>query len=236
MKPPHNSEVEVHYVGKLLDGSQFDSSRDRNDTFKFKIGKGSVIKGWDEGVTTMKKGEKSLFTIKSEYAYGASGSPPKIPANATLEFEIELFGWTNKQKVTDDSGVVKEILQTGDGYNRPNDGAKVTVSYVGKTTSGTVVEEAKEESFVIGDEPSRLEGLEEGIKNMLKKEKSEFYIKSNYGYGEQGNEKKAVPPNTDLVYTVELIDFEKGKESWEMNQDEKLASGTKTKNQGNTFF
>lgn len=87
------STVKVHYTGTLLDGSKFDSSRDRPGFFEFKIGKGQVIKGWDTGVATMHKGEKSLLTCRADYAYGARGSPPKIPANATLQFEVELFSW-----------------------------------------------------------------------------------------------------------------------------------------------
>lgn len=60
----------VHYVGTLLDGTQFDSSRGRNDPFKFKLRAGQVIKGWDEAVESMKKGEVARVTLKPEYAYG----------------------------------------------------------------------------------------------------------------------------------------------------------------------
>ncbi len=81
----------VHYTGRLLDGTVFDSSKERNDPFVFKIGAGQVIKGWDEGVATMKVGEHAFLTCGPEYAYGARGSPPKIPANATLIFEVWLL-------------------------------------------------------------------------------------------------------------------------------------------------
>lgn len=91
-------EVEVHYTGYLLDGSKFDSSVDRDDKFTFKIGKGQVIKGWDAGVATMKKGELARFRIRSDFAYGTAGSPPKIPADATLVFDVELFGWKQEEK------------------------------------------------------------------------------------------------------------------------------------------
>ena len=64
--------MEVHYVGTLLDGTKFDSSRDRDEPFKFKLRSQSVIKGWDEGVESMKKGELARFTLKPEYAYGTS--------------------------------------------------------------------------------------------------------------------------------------------------------------------
>lgn len=86
--PGLGAHVEVHYVGTLLDGSKFDSSRDRNETFKFDLGLGQVIKGWDCGVKSMKKGEIAVLTCRSDYAYGKSGSPPKIPPDATLKFEV----------------------------------------------------------------------------------------------------------------------------------------------------
>jgi FKBP-type peptidyl-prolyl cis-trans isomerase len=74
----------VHYTGTLLDGTKFDSSVDRDEPFSFSLGHGSVIKGWDIGVATMKKGEKALFTLRHDYAYGEKGSPPTIPPSATL--------------------------------------------------------------------------------------------------------------------------------------------------------
>ena len=79
------------YAGKLEDGTPFDACVNKEDPFSFRLGAGKLIKGWDLGVATMKKGEKSLFILKSDYAYGAQGSPPKIPPNATLHFEIELL-------------------------------------------------------------------------------------------------------------------------------------------------
>jgi len=91
--PTPGSKVSVHYVGTLLDGSKFDSSRDRGKPFQFNIGKGQVIKGWDEGVAQMQIGEKSILTCTPDYAYGARGFPPVIPPNSTLKFEVELLGF-----------------------------------------------------------------------------------------------------------------------------------------------
>mmetsp|Transcript_8969 Transcript_8969/g.23381 ORF Transcript_8969/g.23381 Transcript_8969/m.23381 type:complete len:315 (+) Transcript_8969:95-1039(+) len=97
--PPPGSSVEVHYVGTLhSDGSKFDSSRDRAGNFKFDVGVGQVIKGWDEGICTMKRGEKCILRCTSDYGYGDHGSPPKIPGGAILDFEVELFSWREKVK------------------------------------------------------------------------------------------------------------------------------------------
>lgn len=82
--------VSVNYTGWLADGTKFDSSYDRNQTFDFTLGAGKVIKGWDEGVVGMKVGGKRKLIIPPDLAYGATGYPPVIPANATLTFEIEL--------------------------------------------------------------------------------------------------------------------------------------------------
>uniref|UniRef100_A0A6V4G211 peptidylprolyl isomerase n=1 Tax=Prymnesium polylepis TaxID=72548 RepID=A0A6V4G211_9EUKA len=105
--PPPGSKVKVHYVGTLLDGSKFDSSRDRPGFFEFTIGQQQVIKGWDVGVATMHKGEVAVLTCRADYAYGASGHPPTIPPNATLKFEVELFGWKAER--------TKPVWQMSDG-------------------------------------------------------------------------------------------------------------------------
>lgn len=104
--PPPGSVVSVHYVGTLTnDGSQFDSSRDRGSEFKFEVGVGQVIKGWDVGICTMKKGEKAILRASSDYGYGEHGSPPKIPGGASLDFEVELFSWKEKVKEPHDMSV-----------------------------------------------------------------------------------------------------------------------------------
>jgi hypothetical protein len=100
-KPEKGDKVMVHYVGTLeADGQEFDSSRGRGDPFTFTLGQGQVIKGWDIGVATMKKGELAKFTIKSDFAYGDSGSPPKseflFSISICLRF-FSLFSQTSKQ-------------------------------------------------------------------------------------------------------------------------------------------
>lgn len=84
-------KVSVHYVGTLLNGTKFDSSRDRGTPFEFTLGAGQVIQGWDQGVAGMKVGEIRRLTIPAALAYGARAVGP-IPANSALVFEVELLG------------------------------------------------------------------------------------------------------------------------------------------------
>jgi peptidylprolyl isomerase len=90
--PQRGQTVTVHYTGTLADGKKFDSSYDHGRPADFKIGVGSVIKGWDEGLMSMKVGGKRRLVIPSALGYGPQGRPPDIPGNSTLIFDVELLG------------------------------------------------------------------------------------------------------------------------------------------------
>uniref|UniRef100_A0AAZ3PB68 peptidylprolyl isomerase n=1 Tax=Oncorhynchus tshawytscha TaxID=74940 RepID=A0AAZ3PB68_ONCTS len=89
--PKKGQTCVVHYVGSLTDGRKFDSSRDSDKPFRFKIGKQEVIRGWEEGVVQMSVGQRARLTCSPDFAYGVKGHPGIIPPNATLLFDVELL-------------------------------------------------------------------------------------------------------------------------------------------------
>ena len=89
--PTFGQKVSVHYTGKLIDGTRFDSSRDRGRPYRFHIGKGDVIRGWDVGIEKMRKGDRAILTCSSDFAYGARGVPGVVLPHSVLIFDVELI-------------------------------------------------------------------------------------------------------------------------------------------------
>ncbi|CAG9580154.1 unnamed protein product [Danaus chrysippus] len=236
--PNVGCQVIVHYTGTLLDGSKFDSSKDRNEPFEFQLGKDMVIKGWEEGVATMKMGEVAMLICQPDYAYGEQGSPPKIPPNATLQFEIEVLDWKledlspNKNK-----GILRYVVEQGTGKDCPNDGSAVTVELEGKLTDGTVFDN-RTVSFVLGEgaESNICHGLERAIEKFNLNEKSRLTIQPKYAFTSEGNSEMGVPPNSVVEYTVKLVSFEKAKEPWAMSADERVQQAKICKEKGTNYF
>jgi len=236
-RPWSGDKVYVHYTGTLTDGSKFDSSRDRGDQFSFNIGKSEVIKGWDLGVSTMVVGEVATFTIKAHYGYGSAGSPPKIPGDATLVFEIELFDFHGEDISKDkDMTIVKRTKTAGEGYDQPNDGSQVEISLTGRV-GGRVFDERKVE-FEVGEGLNLHipRGIEFALEKMKKKEVAQLTVKPQHGFGASGWQEKEVPGEATLVYEVTLHKFEKAKESWQLDADQKLEQARIFKDKGTKHF
>ncbi|KAL7976416.1 hypothetical protein Chor_015480 [Crotalus horridus] len=200
--PMIGDKVTVHYTGWLLDGTKFDSSRDRKDkqkasddstslpelaetTFSQFLIKWSrrelceVIKAWDIVVGTMKIGEVCQIVCKPEYAYGSAGSPPKIPANATLFFEVRLTCTLDQFEI--------------------------------EGRHGDRVFDQRALQFEVGEAENYdlPPGLDKTLQKMEKLEEAVVYLKPNYGFGSLGKPKFQIPPDADLQYEIKLKSFEK---------------------------
>ncbi|KAL7832884.1 hypothetical protein SRHO_G00299020 [Serrasalmus rhombeus] len=234
-RPMIGDKVHVHYTGRLLNGKKFDSSFDRKEPFVLNVGKGQVIKALDIGVCSMQKGEVCLLLCKPEYAYGNAGSPPKVPPNSTLLFEVELLNFRGEE-LTEDGGILRRIKVKGEGYNNPNEGATVHVHLEGRC--GGRLFEARDITFVVGEseDMSVPLGVDRAMEKMQKGECCLLYLKPKYGYGKEGKPEYDIGPNAELLYEVTLKDFEKAKESWEMDLNEKLEKAVLVKQKGTQYF
>ncbi|GMR56516.1 hypothetical protein PMAYCL1PPCAC_26711 [Pristionchus mayeri] len=238
-KPNHGATVSVHYVGTLnADGTKFDSSRDRCAHFEFVLGKGQVIKGWDIGVATMKKGEKADFIIKAEYAYGNAGSPPKIPGGATLNFEVELFEWSGEDVSPEKDGTIRrETIEPGEALTNPNETSTCHVHLVGRHEGRVFMDQ--EISFILGEgaEHKLPEGVDKALRRFTKGEKSTITIKgTRYTYGSNPPEEFNLPANAELQFTIFLKDFDKVPATWEMCPGDKIKHAKDAKERGTKFL
>mgnify|MGYP001332134721 CR=1 FL=1 len=193
--PVAADSVEVHYEGRLIDGSVFDSSFERGQTVTF--GLTQVIPGWTEGLQLMVDGEKRRFWIPGNLAYGEKPSRPGAPAG-TLVFDVELISFTPAPTVKapadvgeapEDatrtaSGLAYKVLKKGSGEAHPAATSVVRVHYSGWTTDGELFD-----SSVLRGQPATfplnrvIPGWTEGLQLMVKGEKTRFWIPATLAYG-----------------------------------------------------
>uniref|UniRef100_A0A2P2L1Y0 peptidylprolyl isomerase n=1 Tax=Rhizophora mucronata TaxID=61149 RepID=A0A2P2L1Y0_RHIMU len=207
--PSPGDEVEVHFSGRIIGGACLDSTRDKGATFRFKLGQGEVIKGWDEGVVTMKKGERAIFTVPPILAYGEAGSSPLIPPNATLTFDIELLSWSSIRDLTGDGGILKKVVKDGEGWAAPRDGDEVFVKYEARLENGTLVSKSDNGvEFHVGD-GHLCPALGKAVKTMRRGEIAELAVKFSYGFNQNGNGSTktdcGIPPDSNLTIKLELV-------------------------------
>ena len=230
-KPTADGFVTIHYRGKFIDGTEFDSSHARGEPATFPVGR--VIPGFTEALLLMQEGDTFEVTIPSELAYGENGAGNVIPGNSTLIFELELletltekeleelekrrveaaqaegreFLEQNKKndgiKVTE-SGLQYRVIEEGEGA-RPTAESQVTVNYSGKLINGDEFDSSyrrgQPASFPLN---GVIRGWTEGLQLMKEGSKYEFFLPYELGYGERGSG-GGIPPFATLVFTVELI-------------------------------
>ena len=220
------AKVTVHYEGWLRTGKKFDSSKDNNKPFTFRLGSGTVIQGWEVGFVGMKVGGQRKLLIPSALGYGENGAGNGvIPPGADLLFEIELLGVvippTQAQLLEVGPGMSGEViekknglqwieLKLGSGETAKN-GRRVTVEYTGWLKDGTKFDSSRDRgkpfSFPLGA-GQVIKGWDQGVAGMKIGGKRQLNIPSRLGYGKNGAG-GAIPPNADLVFEVELLRVEK---------------------------
>lgn len=240
-KPPFGSNVVCHYVGTLdtEDKKEFDSSRKRNQPFNFPVGKERVIKGWDIGIRTMKRGEKAILRCRSDYAYG-DNAQGDIPPGSTLNFEIELLDFDEYQDVGDNKNLKKHVLEEGFGntYDHPEEFGIVNITYIGRIrdNDGDIFCQGENVSVCVDDDVSFIDGFHKCIKEMIKGEHTEFILQPIEAYGEVGDKDLNIKPNTPIYFNITLNDFDNPKSEYEMDTKEHFDEANKYKESGNKAF
>ncbi|XP_053970537.1 FK506-binding protein 59-like [Hylaeus volcanicus] len=235
--PSPGCNVIVDYTGYFMDGTIFDTSKDRNGHFKFKLKEGSLIKAWDIGVATMKKGEVAMLTCAPKYAYGKNGNPPVIPPNATLKFEIELIDWQAEDISPDNDGSIKRYkIIVGKYVNSPEEGALVNIHLTGMYNGKVFEDRDVQFSLGEGEDCGVVSGVEHALTLFNTGEKSRLEIKSKHAFRDIGKPEFDIPPNATVEYIVELKSFEKGVENWSLNDNERVEQSKIFKDKGTAYF
>jgi peptidylprolyl isomerase len=210
--------VKVHYSGFFEDLSLFDSSFDKDQPIELTLGRGMVIKGWEEGLSYLSIGDKARLWIPYQLAYGEQGRGP-IPPRSNLIFDLEVvdaiepikatpYNVGSKDTLSTESGLKYIIINGGSG-DYPIDGSIVTVHYTGYLTDGTLFDSSVERDqpfrFVLG-QGQVIQGWDEGIALMRKKARYRFIVPPDMAYGTRGA--GPIPPNATLIFDVELLGIE----------------------------
>jgi len=224
--PADGTTATLHYCGYLTNGTKFDSSRDRGDTFDTQVGKGQVIKGWDAVMPTMKVNERAKVLIQSEYAYGKRGSPPKIKPNAALIFDMEMVGVTGEDLSAEkDKSFTKLVLKKSELFSSPDVQDTVKISL---EKNGTLVYDELE--YILGEEELH-ENIDMSITHCVLKlvpgEKSKFDLTAAAKENVTGEK---------VTYTIELISVDDIPRYWNMSADQKVEFGEKYKVKGSEFL
>lgn len=212
--PEQGDIVKIHYVGKLEDGTVFDSSYERNEPITFRLGNEQVIPGLEEGVSYMSQGGQATLVIPPELAYGGRAVGP-VPANATLTFEVELIEIsrpaatikdTDVERKTLDSGLEYAVAEQGKG-SKLEEGMMVTVHYTGYLEDETIFDSSydrgKPIKFTLG-KGMVIPGWEQGLMQLRVGDKARLYIPHELAYGASG--RGPIPAMADLIFDVEVLD------------------------------
>lgn len=216
-RPSTGDLVKVHYTGMLADGTEFDSSYDREEPVSFRLSSGQVLPGWEEGILLLREGAEATFIIPPELAYGDMGFGP-VPENETLKFDLELLEVIppaepleaereDRTELTE--GIHYFIVEEGEGPGLEED-MQVSLHYTGYLDDeGTVFDSSYDRgeplSFVLGSGVV-IPGWEKALPEFRVGDKIRLWVPYQLAYGEQG--RGPIPGSTDLVFDIEILDAE----------------------------
>jgi FKBP-type peptidyl-prolyl cis-trans isomerase len=210
--------VKIHYTGYFEDMTPFDSSHDRNEPLEFILGKGMVVRGWEEGISKLRVGDMARLWIPYNLAYGETGRGP-IPPASNLIFDVEVlqaeevkrpqpYNVAGKDTVALESGLKFIVVREGYG-TYPQEGQIVEVDYTGYLMNGNIFDSSVERGlpfrFILG-RGQVIQGWDEGIALMKKGARFRFIVPSDLAYGERAI--GPVPSNATLIFDVELLDID----------------------------
>ncbi|ESW32922.1 hypothetical protein PHAVU_001G029000 [Phaseolus vulgaris] len=242
-RPADLDEVLVKYRVALVDGSVVEETPEGG--VEFHVKDGHLFPILPKVIMTMTRGEKAELIVQPQYAFGETGREAgsrlcSIPPNSVLHVNIELVSFKSVINVTGDSKVLKKILKEGEGAFTANEGAKVTVSFTAMLEDGTVFEKRRTEQPLefITDEEQVIAGLDRAVATMKKGERAIISIHPEYAFGnvEVRQDLAIVPPGSNVVYDVEMMNFIKEKAPWELNNKEKIEVAERKKEEGNVLF
>ncbi len=214
-------KVKVHYSGFFEDMTLFDSSYERDEPVELILGRGMVIKGWEEGLSYLRVGDKARFWIPYQLAYGEQGRG-RIPPRTDLIFDVEVIDAAQRIKAKPFDVMGKDTLETPSGLkyiivkegrgDYPQSGNVVNVHYSGYLPDGTIFDSSVEREqpfrFVLG-QGQVIAGWDQGIALMRANSKYRFIVPSHLAYGDRGA--GPIPSNATLIFDVELLDIETNK-------------------------
>ncbi|KAK4526301.1 hypothetical protein GAYE_SCF22MG4215 [Galdieria yellowstonensis] len=232
-RPQAKSEVFVNIKAKTGDNRILWEQHEMS----FIIGEHQIAEFLEKAIKDMKKSSKVRLVCKDD-RIRVPGLPFQVPSDIeSLEYELELVRWNKVEDVSKDGGVVKKTIKEGEGWEKPSDETKAIVNMIIKDSeSQKIIEEKTNFELIVGDGVV-MEGVDLALETMKKGEKAIVTISPNYAYQGAGME---APPGVSRDATVqvelELVSFERAKESWNLSKEEKIENSMRIKEKGNELF
>ncbi|XP_057518080.1 peptidyl-prolyl cis-trans isomerase FKBP62-like isoform X2 [Amaranthus tricolor] len=244
-QPSELDEVLVKYQIMLSDGTVV--AKAAEEGVEFCVKDGHLLPALTKAIRTMKVEEKVNLIVQPQYGFGDIGKVGEpllssIPPNASLNIDLQLVSMKRVIDVCGDSMVIKKILEEGENLSVAGEGAAVTVRYIAKLEDDTIFDkkgfDGEAPLDFITDEEQVVPGLDRAVATMKRREKALLTIRSKYGFGEAEVKKGHVliPPSSTLFFEIEMVDFFKEKEPWELTMEDRLMEAGKKKEEGNVLY